>query len=101
MIPLPESKAALTIPYIDKLAHLLLHSLLAAYFAALYRPRWSYLFFLFYGVSIEVAQLFVEHRGWENSDLVANLLGVNLGHFLLTRHFRRGIRWIEQYLGHS
>ncbi len=100
LVPLPENNAALTIPYIDKLVHLLLHSLLAAYFAALYRPKWSFLFFLFYAVCIEAAQLFVEHRDWETSDLVANLLGVHLGHFLLSQHLRRGIRRIEQLLGH-
>ncbi len=98
LLPLPSEQEALALPHVDKLVHFLIHAFLAAYFTALYRSPLALPFFLAYGTGIEAAQLLIEYRDWETGDLLANLAGVCAGHFLLARHFRRGIHRVERWV---
>jgi VanZ family protein len=81
LVPLREMPAAFDLN--DKVAHMIGHGGLAAYFTGLVpRRRWWNIFVLLmiFGIGIELAQHYMQlGRNGDPRDLIANLIGVSAG----------------------
>ena len=81
LVPLPG--AAVPVPHVDKLEHVLGFALLTAYAAMLFERRRDHILAALglcaYGALIEVLQALVPWRSADALDLAADVLGVILG----------------------
>jgi VanZ family protein len=96
--PVPE----MGFEYQDKLGHLVIYTVLMAWFGNLYharRTRIAYaVFFISMGVVLEFLQDLGQDRMFEYADMLANTLGVFLGYIITLGSMRHLLHSIERHL---
>jgi VanZ family protein len=96
--PVPE----LGFEYQDKLGHVIIYTILMAWFGNLYHTRRARIFyavfFVIMGIALEFLQDMGQDRLFEYTDMLANTVGVILGYILTLGAMRHMLHRIERHL---
>ncbi len=83
---LKPATGGIDLPYIDKIAHFIMHGSIAFFGISFMKNKpWVILFIsvaILFGVSLELLQRSIPGRSFEYADIVANSLGTLLGSYL-------------------
>ena len=88
------------IPMADKLIHFLIYCLITFFYKQIYTNRKISLaiFFIAYGIGIEIIQGQTQYRSFEFFDILANSIGTLMGLTIATKYFSNVLQKIEVFL---
>lgn len=96
----PSPEVMTSLPARDKIAHLLVYSILMLWFGCIYLPGRKYVFLglglILLGVILEIIQGMTGYRYMEYKDMTFNSLGVFLGWLSARTKASRSLVFIEQ-----
>lgn len=96
--PFPETG----FEYQDKLGHVIIYTLLMAWFGNLYHSRAARIayavLFIVMGITLEFLQEMGQDRLFEYADMLANTLGVALGYLMTAGPLRHMLHYMEKHL---